>query len=172
MKPQSSCRLQVEQLERREVPAVMPLMGAHAINTTITAKIVSAPFVSISGLSGSGTVVIDGSIGSGLLQGAAKVNGMVTSQMGSVFNFAGTLTITTKHGSVDTTDTGSVDIKALTFTDNATITGGTGRFRGVTGNLTATGTVNIIAESISGTLTGTLMGTSHQHHHPHHHRHQ
>jgi hypothetical protein len=168
MKPRNQCRLQVEQLEQRAVPVVMPLMGTHSVNTTITAQIVSAPFVSISGLSGSGTLVIKGTIGSGLLQGTATVNGMVTGHMGSVFDFSGTLTITTKHGSVDTTDTGSVDIKALTFTDNATITGGTGRFRGTTGNLTANGTVNIIAESISGTLTGSITGAVHHHHRRHH----
>jgi hypothetical protein len=169
MKLRNSYRLQVEQLEQRAVPTVMGLTGTHFFNESITAMVVSAPFFSISGLSGSGVLDITGSIGPGLLQGTATVNGMVTGHTGNVFDFAGSLSITTKHGTVNTTDTGSVDIKALTFTDNGTILGGTGKFKGTTGMFTVNGTVNIIAQSISGTITGTITGPLHAHHHPHHH---
>ena len=172
MKPRNSCRLQVEQLEHRAVPAVVGghLVGHNVINTTFMAQLTGVNFLTGTPTNGSGQITIQGSIGSGLLKGTVSFSGGIVPSMSStVIDFAGTLNITTKHGTVFTTDTGFVDISnpsAPMFTDKGTITGGTKEFKGVTGSFTATGTVNIIGQSVSGPLTGTINGASP--HHKHH----
>jgi hypothetical protein len=179
MSLRNPCRLQVEQLEQRDVPAAPGLTGTHVLHTTFSAQLFSDLFLPpVVRQKGSDTVEIQGKLGNGLLKHATvSFNGAVTSQSGFAFDFAGTSTfVIPRHGSVSTTDTGSVDAVipggALTLT--GTVTGGTGAFRGVTGSFTANGvwagdgspygTINFFAESFRGTLTGFLSGPPRRHH--------
>jgi len=157
-------RLQFEELEQRAVPAVLGghLTGHHAINTTFSGTFTPP-------------ATVQGTIGSSLLRGTVSLNGHITSLPGfDPVTFAGTLTIHTKQGNVFTDNTGSVSslhgiptIPTGTFTDNAVITGGTGKFKGVTGQLTITGNYNALTSSANGTITGTINGASGHHHHHH-----
>jgi hypothetical protein len=174
MKLRNRCRLQVEQLEDRAVPAIVGghLIGHNAINTTFTVTVTGVNFLTGNLGGGSGQVSFQGSLGNkGVLQkGKLSFSGMITGvdNVHHTVSFAGTLNITTKNGTVFTVDTGSVDTSALTFQDTGTILGGTRAFKGATGNFTANGAVNVISQSASGNILGTIIGGSlhHKKHHP------
>jgi hypothetical protein len=165
----------LEELEQRAVPAV--LTGRHAINSMFTGNLTNVQSLLGSLGSGSGQVGADLTIGSGIFKGATvSFAGSLSPHLPSLtlFDASGTLTITTKHGSVNTTgNMGSVDITNLstmhsgTFNDSGTISGGTGQFKGVSGNFTISGTFDAISQSATGTITGTIMGGK-AHHGKHH----
>ena len=159
MQPRNQVRPRVEELGARVVPAgVAPLTGTHAFSATLTAQFTPP-------------ATVTGSLTGSLLQGNFSLVGMrSTPPGGNPIDFSGPLTIVTKHGSVTAQGTGNVDVKAGTFTDTGTITGGTGRFRGVSGTFTSQGSFNVAAASLNGTFTGTISGRGAHHafhrHHP------
>jgi hypothetical protein len=156
MQPRNQFRPRVEELGARLVPTgVAPLTGTHAFGTTLTAQFTPPATVS-------------GSLTGGLLQGSLSLVGIrSTPPGGNPIDFSGPLTITTRHGTVTLQGSGNVDVRAGTFTDSGTITGGTGRFRGASGSFTSQGTFNIAAGSLNGSFTGTISGRG-AHHHTHH----
>jgi hypothetical protein len=158
MQLRNQVRPRVEELGARIVlTAVPPLTGIHAFSSMLTAQF-TPPATVLGNLTGN------------LLQGTLSLVGMrSTPPGGNPIDFSGALTIITRHGSVTAQGTGSVDVRAGTFTDTGTITGGTGRFRGASGTFTSQGAFNIAAGSLSGSFTGTILGrgahhASHRHH--------
>jgi hypothetical protein len=165
MTRRNQCRLQLEELEQRAVPA--GLTGKHAFVDAFTGMLTSVNFLQGGLPSGNGQVTANLTLGKGFFKGATvSFSGGVTSEPSiNVFDVAGTLTIKTKHGLVNTaSNAGSVDITNLkstgsgTFMDTGTISGGTGQYKGVTGNFTINGTFSALTESATGTLTGTISG--------------
>jgi hypothetical protein len=165
MSPRNRYRPQLEQLDQRVVPAVLGshLTGTHAINTTLTATFTPP-------------ATINGTIGSSLLRGTVSFSGAITSPPGADPTTAsGPLTIHTKQGNVNTQNMVSVPspgghIPLIgTFTDTAVITGGTGKFKGVTGMLFLNGNYNVLTSSGTATVTGTISGAPGHHGHHHHH---
>jgi hypothetical protein len=158
MRSRNQVRPCFEELGARIVPAaVPPLTGAHAFNAALTAQFTQPANV-------------NGNLAGSLLQGTLALAGSRTTLPGiNPIDFNGPLTITTRHGTVTLQGSGNVDVKAGTFTDIGTITGGTGRFRGASGTFTSQGSFNVAAGSLSGSFTGTIFGRGA--HHPHHGRH-
>ena len=129
-------RLQVETLETRNTPgafvgglvgvasAPLDAMQSHKINTHGHGQITSFDQTT-------GRVSTSGVIDGGLLRGATQFSAQIIDQQG---NYVGATTITTKHGDVYLQDTGTLNANGL-FTDHATITGGTVRFKGALGHL-------------------------------------
>jgi hypothetical protein len=158
MQPRNQIRPRVEELGARIVPAhVLHLTGTHAFSSALTAHFTPP-------------ATVTGSLAGNLLQGSLSLVGVrSTPPGGNPIDFTGALTITTKQGSVTMQGTGDVDVKAGTFTDAGTITGGTGRFRGVSGTFTSQGSFDVLAGILNGSFTGTISGrgahhASHRHH--------
>jgi hypothetical protein len=158
MQPRNQVRPRVEELGPRVVPAgVPPLTGTHAFSATLTAQFTPP-------------ATVTGSLGGSLLQGTISLVGVRSTPPGiNPIDFTGTLTITTRHGSVTAQGAGDVDVKAGTFTDTGTITGGTGRFRGVSGTFTSQGAFDVLTGSVNGTFAGTISGRGAHHQHRGHH---
>jgi hypothetical protein len=144
MKPRNHHRPRVEELEQRAVPAAH-LVGCHALNETVEAQ-----------FNGSASAV--GNIPSGLLRGKVSLSDTVVFSDFVSTTITGTLTITTKQGKVTIQDRGTLLGLTGAFTDSGTITGGTGRFKGVTGTIFVQGTVNLMSRTVSATLTGMICG--------------
>ncbi len=94
-----------------------------------------------------------GQINNGPLRGTTAFSAQITDAQG---DYVGSTTIETKHGKVFLTDTGILNPDG-TFTDHATITGGTRRFEGATGKLVFKGHelsdgVHFVDDSITGTV--------------------
>jgi hypothetical protein len=148
MKRCSPFRPRVEELERRAVLAAH-LTGCHALNETIHAHL------------GNRALRAVGNIQGGLLDGKVTLNDIYTSFTGPNFTqVAGTLTIITNQGKVRIDNSGSAgELSAggpLRLT--GTITGGTGRFKGVTGTVAVQGRFNIALSTVNATLTGMICG--------------
>jgi hypothetical protein len=156
MQSRNQVRPRVEELGSRIVPAAAgPLTGTHAFSATLMAQFTPP-------------ATVTGNLAGSLLQGTISLVGMRTTPPGvSPIDFTGALTITTRHGSVTMQGTGNVDVKAGTFSDTGTIIGGTGRFRGVSGNFTSQGSFNLLTDTLNGTFTGTISGAHHKHHQHH-----
>ncbi len=75
-------------------------------------------------------------IGGGLIHGSTTADLVFTGSEGAIFFFEGTLTLTTRQGtlSLDIID-GVFDTSTGEFSSGSTATGGTGRFDGATGSL-------------------------------------
>jgi hypothetical protein len=159
MQPRNQVRPGVEELGARIVPAgVHPLTGTHAFSASLTAQFTQP-------------ATVTGSLGGSLLQGTFSLVGIRSTPPGvNPIDFSGTLTITTRHGSVTTQGAGDVDVKAGTFTDSGTITGGTGRFRGVSGTFTSQGAFDVLTGNLNGSFAGTIVGRGAHHTHHGHHR--
>jgi hypothetical protein len=157
MQLRNQVRPGVEELGSRVVPAaVLPLTGRHAFSSMLTAQF--TPPVSVMG-----------NLGGSLLHGSFSLLGVRSTAPGvNPIDFSGTLTVMTNHGKVTMQGTGMVDVKAGTFTDTGTITGGTGKFKGVSGNFTSQGSFNVLTGSLNGSLAGTIFGRG-AHKHPGHH---
>jgi hypothetical protein len=158
MRSRHHVRLGVEELGPRIVPTVgHHLTGTHAFSAVLTARFTPP-------------ATVTGSLQGGLLQGAISLVGIRSTPPGvNPIDFTGPLTIITAHGTVTTQGAGTVDVKAGTFTDVGTITGGTGRFKEASGNFSSQGSFNVQTDSLSGLFTGTISGPS-AHHIPHRHR--
>jgi hypothetical protein len=142
MKPRESHRLQLEELERREVPTALgPDPVCHKINTTIEGHL-------------TGPTSTAGVIQSGLLRGTTAFSGTFIDAQG---DYVGTLVITTKHGKLTLQDQGNLNFATGQFTDHLTVAGGTERFAGATGELFDQGTLDLQTGSFADTsLTGLI----------------
>jgi hypothetical protein len=136
--------LRVEELERRDVPSALgasPGCHDHNINTSISATLTSPTSTA-------------GTIKSGLLHGTTQFSATFIDAQG---DYVGTLVITTNQGTVTLQDQGNLNATTGQFTDNLTVTGGTERFAGATGQLFDQGVLNLQTGSFANVpLTGTI----------------
>ena len=79
--------------------------------------------------------------------GLAPAAGMPQVEAPTTLAYTGLLTITTRHGTLTTRDTGIFDTAAGLFSSRDVIVGGTGIFAGATGHLFFTGTGSSTFES-------------------------
>jgi len=134
MRPRQSQRLQLEELERREVPSALgPSPDCHKINTRFEGHL-------------TGPSSTAGVIQSGLLRGTTQFSGTFTDAQG---DYVGILIITTKHATLTLQDQGHLNPATGEFTDQLTVEGGTGRFAGATGSVFDHGTVNFQTGSLA-----------------------
>jgi len=136
MRALHQCRFQLETLERRDAPSAFggePVVTASALLDREFRYTISARGEGLITRfdQGTGQVSTSGAINNGLLRGKTQFSAQIVDQQG---NYAGSTTIVTRHGSVDLKDVGTLNADG-TFTDHATITGGTRRFKGATGSL-------------------------------------
>jgi hypothetical protein len=93
----------------------------------------------------------------GLLNGTTNAHFDVDLTGGPpVFPIAGTLTLTTKHGTLTVNLTGTLDVSTGAFNATGPITGGTGKLAGATGTLSFSGVENLATGAFTETITGTL----------------
>jgi hypothetical protein len=85
--------------------------------------------------------------------GLAPSAGLPSSEPPSTLSYSGLLTITTRHGTLTTRDTGIFDTAAGLFSSRDTIVSGTGIFAGATGHIFFHGTGTTSFES---TATGEI----------------
>jgi hypothetical protein len=132
--------LRLEELERRDAPSSLG-PDCHQINTSLEGHL-------------TGPTSTAGVIQSGLLRGTTQFSGAFTDAQG---DYVGTLVITTKHGSLTLQDQGHLNLTTGEFTDQLTVSGGTGRFAGASGTLADHGFVNfqtgrLAAEAFTGLI--------------------
>jgi hypothetical protein len=156
MKSHRPCRLRVEELEQRAVPAVFfangHLVGCHPIHETVAAQL-------------NGPVNAAGNIPSGLLKGTVSLAHETTSQSFLTYNFGGTLVIQTKLGNINLQNSGSFNILSGKVSGSGRIAGGTGAFKGATGTVILQGTGDALSKTINATLTGMICGPGAHHRH-------
>ena len=134
MRPRQTTRLRLEELERRDAPSPLGnTPDCHKINTAFEGHL-------------TGPSSTAGVIRSGLLRGTTEFSGTFTDAQG---DYVGTLVITTAHGTVTLQDQGHLNFTTGEFTDQLTVTGGTGRFAGSTGTLSDHGFVNFQTGSLA-----------------------
>jgi hypothetical protein len=159
MQRRQRCRLQVEQLERRDVPAALfangHLVGCHAVQETVTAQL-------------NGPVNASGNIPNGLLKGKVSLKNETMSRSFLSVNFGGVLTVITKRGNINLQNSGSFNILTGKVSGSGTVVGGTGAFRGATGDVTLGGTGDVGTQTIHALLTGTICGPGAHHAHASH----
>jgi len=73
-----------------------------------------------------------------------------------VFTIAGTLVFTTKHGTLDATLSGTLNVATGEFNASGPVSGGTGQLAGTTGNLTFHGFEDLSNGAFTETINGTL----------------
>jgi len=151
-------RPSLDALECREAPGALGLgpvamnsapmddVHLHKINAHGQGEITSYNMAT-------GQVTTSGMIDNGLLRGTTQFSAQFIDAQG---DYVGSTTIVTNQGTVALTDVGVLRPNG-TFTDNATITGGTGRFDGATGSLVFEGHeladgVHFIDDSITGSI--------------------
>jgi hypothetical protein len=149
-------RLGFESLERRDTPGGLgggPTPGDpppvdnvhfHKINARGEGQITSFNTVT-------GQATTQGTIDNGLLRGTTSFAAQFIDAKG---DYVGTTTIVTDHGTLTLADVGVLNADG-SFTDHATVTGGTGRFAGATGELVFQGHeladgVHFLDDSITG----------------------
>ena len=151
-------RFQLETLERRDAPGafggVSVVPASPLLDRELRFKISARGQGQITKFDqGTGQVSTSGAINNGLLRGKTQFSAQIVDQQG---NYTGSTTIVTIHGSVFLKDVGTLNANG-TFTDHATITGGTHRFKAATGSLVFRGHeladgVHFVDESIAGTI--------------------
>jgi len=80
----------------------------------------------------------------------------VTAGAPPVFAISGTVTFTTKHGTIVATVTGTFDVTTGAFTASGPLSGGTGKLAGATGALRLTGVENLSTGAFTETITGMI----------------
>lgn len=158
MRTPRRCGLQVEALDRRDVPSSMgfgSVSDGHGPPDTVQHfKINAKGEGQITSFNQTtGQVTTSGAIDHGVLRGTTSFRAQIIDKAG---DYIGSTTIVTKHGTVTLTDTGTLNPNG-TFTDHAKITGGTGRFAGAAGTLVFQGHeladgVHFLDDSITGTI--------------------
>jgi hypothetical protein len=123
---------QLEELERRDAPSSLG-PDCHKINTSLEGHL-------------TGPTATASVIQSGLLRGTTQFSGTFTDAQG---DYVGTLVITTEHGTLTLQDRGHLNLSTGEFTDQLTVSGGTGRFAGATGTLADHGFVNFQTGSLA-----------------------
>jgi hypothetical protein len=78
-----------------------------------------------------------------------------------VFTISGTVTFTTKHGTLVATVAGTFDGSTGAFTASGPVSGGTGKLHDATGALTFTGVENLTTGAFTETITGTICRSHH-----------
>jgi len=91
----------------------------------------------------------------GILNGTTAAHFDINGGAFPTFTFAGTVTFTTKRGTLAVAISGTFNVATGDFAASGPITGGTGRFAGATGTLTFAGNENLQ----TGTFTETVQGT-------------
>jgi hypothetical protein len=129
-------RFQLETLERRDAPGafggVSVVPASLLLERELRDKISARGHGQITKFDqGTGQVSTSGCINEGLLRGKTQFSAQIIDQEG---NYVGSTTIVAIHGLVYLNDEGTLNANG-TFTDHATITGGTHRFKGATGSL-------------------------------------
>jgi hypothetical protein len=81
--------------------------------------------------------------------GIAPAAGMPAVEAGTTLSYSGLLTITTRHGTLTTRDTGIFDTAAGLFASRDVVVGGTGVFAGATGHLFFQGTGTTSFDSVA-----------------------
>jgi hypothetical protein len=156
MRARHQRRIELESLERRDVPGTL-MQGAIAIASPFSVEVhlihARGKGQITSFDKATGQVTTTGRISNGLLRGTTQFSAQIIDAQG---DYLGTTTVVTKHGSVFLKDTGVLNADG-TFTDHATVTGGTGRFEGATGQLVFQGHeladgVHFLDDQIIGTI--------------------
>jgi hypothetical protein len=144
--------LRVEELERRDAPSGLgDCLDCDKIHTTISAHLTSQTSTA-------------GVISSGLLRGTTSFSATFIDTQG---DYVGTLTITTRHGTIVLNDVGNLNPTTGQFTDNLTVVGGTDRFAGATGHLADQGTLDLQTGSFSGVALSGVICLQQDHAHEH-----
>lgn len=156
MRTRNRCGLQVESLDRREAPGAMgpgpvpdgPPAEVHHLEINARGEGQITGFDATTG-----RVTTSGTIDDGVLRGTTSFGSQIIDAAG---DYVGETTIVTKHGTVTLEDVGTLNPDG-TFTDHATVAGGTGRFAGATGALVFRGHeladgVHFLDDSITGTI--------------------
>jgi hypothetical protein len=182
MKRRNQCRLHLEELEQRAVPAA--LTGRHPFSAGFTGQLLGVQSLLGSISSGSGQVTADltfttvkpKSLSSFFKGATVSFSGGLTPESLTSYSAHGNLTINAPAGMIATTNNmGNVTITSLSLTGGGTFsdtgsftsTGSTGKFRNVSGTFTINGTFTIADQSATGTITGVIIGgkTPKGHHH-------
>ena len=158
MRTRNRCGLQVEALDRRDVPSVIGLGrvwdGQLPPGSVHQFKINAKGEGQITSFNqATGQVTTSGSIDNGVLRGTTSFSAQIIDAAG---DYVGATTIVTKHGTVTLSDVGTLNANG-TFIDHATVTGGTDRFEEATGALVFLGHeladgVHFLDDSITGTI--------------------
>jgi hypothetical protein len=156
MKHRPDHRFQLEPLEPRDLlSAVTGVHTAFRLASPADVRIVKIHATGEGEITSfnqsTGKVTTQGVINNGLLRGTTTFRAQIVDTKG---DYTGSTTIATKHGDVFLSDTGVLNANG-TFTDHATITGGTRRFDGASGSLVFEGHelsdgVHFLDDSITG----------------------
>ena len=92
----------------------------------------------------------------GRLNGTTAAHFDLTGGAFPVFTIAGTLVFTTKHGTLDATLSGTLNVATGEFNASGPVSGGTGQLAGTTGNLTFHGFEDLTTGAFTETISGTL----------------
>jgi hypothetical protein len=92
----------------------------------------------------------------GLLNGTSAAAFTITGGAPPVLTFVGTITLTSRHGTVTAALSGTFDVAAGQFRASGPFTGGTGKFAGATGELMLEGLQNLATGAFTETLGGRL----------------
>ncbi len=92
----------------------------------------------------------------GILNGTTNAHFDITGGTPPALSFEGTIVFTTKKGTLTASIAGTFNVATGAFAATGTVTGGTGRFAGATGNLSLAGVEDLTTGSFTETVTGTL----------------
>ncbi len=95
-------------------------------------------------------------IGGGLLHGTTHAAFTPTGMVGTIVSFAGTVTVTTKNGTLTVSIVGTLDVSSGEFSGTGPVTGATGKLAGATGILTFEGvqdlSTGVFVEDVTGAI--------------------
>jgi hypothetical protein len=92
----------------------------------------------------------------GLLNGTSAARFTITGGTPPVLTFVGTITLTSRHGTLTAALTGTFDVSAGVFRASGPFTGGTGKFAGASGLLTLDGAQDLATGAFTETVAGRL----------------
>lgn len=92
----------------------------------------------------------------GRLNGTTAAHFDITGGEPPAFTIAGTIRLTTKHGTLTANVAGTFNVATGAFSATGPIVAGTGKFSGATGSLTFNGVQNLSTGAFTETVTGTL----------------
>ena len=127
-------------------PVAAEPVGCREVDTDVVGTIGPAPTQS--------TALIH----DGYLKGTLSAEFTITGAAGSSFTFETVGSIVTKHGTVAATATGTLVVTGTTatFEGEGPVTGGTGKFDELTGNLRYSGDADFAAGTFTESITGTV----------------
>jgi hypothetical protein len=92
----------------------------------------------------------------GILKGTTAASFAITGGTPPVLTFDGTITFTTKRGTLTLGLVGTLDVSTGRFSATGLVTAGTGIFAGATGSLRLDGVQNLATGSFTETVRGTI----------------